>query len=97
MSDHIPLAICTVNKKGQVVCPTCKTGFVVPIDKTLSRGEAFCHACNTPFYVDDVAVEAFNHFLSKMGSDHSKQLLKDHEEIPRELRDDMRKGGIIER
>lgn len=88
---ELVIPVCKVDRHGRVICPKCGVRFRVPPDRTLCRGTAYCMACNAPFIVDDAAVEAFNHFLSKQGSDHSRQLLKDHEETPKELKEDMRR------
>ena len=91
--SHKPIPICTVDKKGRVVCPTC--GFKTPVPEThaLSVGMGKC-PMNHDFLVDDVAVEAFHHFLGK-SNQHSKHLLKNHEEMVKEIKETLTQGGII--
>lgn len=89
-----PLPIAKVSKQGAVVCPTC--GFALPVPEThaLSVGTGACPNGH-PFLVDDEVVEAFHHFLAKQGSDHSRQLLKNHEEMDRNLKERLTDGGIV--
>lgn len=89
-----PVPVAKVSKNGSVVCPTC--GFALPVPEThaLSVGTGVCPNGH-PFLVDSQAVEAFHHFLAKQGSAHSKEMLKNLEETPKEVRDRMTDGGII--
>ena len=92
------LLICKVDKKGRVVCPTCKVKFHVPETHTLSIGMGACPNGFHKFLVDDIAVEAFRHFLSKQGGENAedeKRLLKNHEEMPKDFKEKLTEGGII--
>ena len=89
-----PIPIATVDKKGRVICPTCKFKIPVPDTHSLSRGTGKC-PMNHDFFVDDTAVEAFHHFLGKQGSRQSKEILKNHEEMPKELKETLTEGGIV--
>lgn len=96
MADKKAVSIASVDKRGRVVCPICK--FVIPVPEThaLSEGTGMCpngHA----FIIDETCVQAFHYFLTKAGSDSSKQLLKNREDTPKivkDLQDGISEGGI---
>lgn len=98
MKDRKAIPRATVNKKGEVVCPSC--GFRMPVPEThsLAEGIGICAGCKKRFLVDQDCVVAFHYFLGKRGSDHSKEMLKNRDETPaalKDLQDKISDGGII--
>lgn len=96
MADKKAVPTAKVNRRGEVVCPTC--GFKVPVPEThsLVEGTGMCPGGHA-FLIDQECVMAFHHFLSKRGSGHSKEMLKNREETPRvakELQERISEGGI---
>jgi hypothetical protein len=87
-----------VNKKGDVVCPHCAFKTPVPETHSLSQGIGLCAACKKRFLVDDECVMAFHHFLSKQGSQHSKDMTKNADETSgavKEMQDGISEGGLF--
>jgi hypothetical protein len=101
MGDKKAVPTATVNKKGEVVCPTCRFATPVPETHSLSQGIGVCPACKKRFIVDDDCVAAFHHFLAKSISSagrHSKEILRNVEDTPgvvKEIQDQISEGGII--
>ena len=98
MSDKKLIPRASVNKKGEVVCPTCRFCTPVPETHSLAEGIGVCASCKKRFLVDQECVVAFHHFLGKAGNVHSKEMLKNRDETPKalkDLQDEISEGGII--
>jgi hypothetical protein len=93
--NYDPIPTATVDHRGRVVCPVCQVKIPVPVTHSLSAGVGKCPNGHS-FFVDDVAVEAFHHFVSKNGIFHSKELLKNHEEIDNDVKRIITEGWMFE-
>ena len=80
-----------VDKRGRVICPVCGVPQTVPNTHVLNTGWGKCPNGHD-FYINAEAVEAFHFFLSRQGSDMSRQLSKDREgqELPKDLAEGLR-------
>jgi len=97
MSDKKAVPRAKVDKKGWVSCPSCNFKIPVPDTHSLAQGIGVCPNGH-PFLVDQECVLTFHHHLSKQGSNHSKEMLKNVEETPRvvkDAQDQVSEGGIV--
>ncbi|MGH9391938.1 MAG: hypothetical protein ACRD1Z_20235 [Vicinamibacteria bacterium] len=84
-----------VDKLGRIVCPTCGGAIPVPPDRYMGRGPGQCPVGHA-FIVDDDAAFAVNDILSRQrGENWRKDVLKNFEETPKEVKPPEEKGQII--